>query len=455
MAAAKERAARAAEDASKADPRTAATTKDGGKAATRKDVAKAATGKDVAKEAKKAGGKVRCQMVIKAEPQDEPAASSRVAAPMAAPCKDHATAGGSTHAKKMGRGTSLSDATAAKLAKVAEEQGKTIKALREQFKRTFEADPRTDRDAKKRPTKTEDACPQEIIEQLKAADSVEPWLKTWLERGGSWLTTKSFEEQKDEDVDEDGATRAWLTEEQMEELFKSNIVVAALKKKYLDKPETNRVHPDIPECAEAHQYWTLVDESKKSILRAIQGRGHRANADVDPAAAVSVFKPRGQPAAERARVPHSGGAPPRTCPPSGSGREEPEVPKEAVEDTPEAAAMRKKAEKAATLKAQRDKAAKDPQVQKIKWLKGAADLVSKTKEKQGQAKKVVFPNCMHKTYETTFGEHNVSIKDIRDWLESKHSKAEVKKKLDEVKSLVETINKDIKAFDDLKKTYSS
>ena len=198
-----------------------------------------------------------------------------------------------------------------------------------------------------------------------------------------------------------------------------------------------------------------VDESKKSILRAIQGRGHRANADVDPAAAVSVFKPRGQPAAERARVPHSGGAPPRTCPPSGSGREEPEVPKEAVEDTPEAAAMRKKAEKAATLKAQRDKAAKDPQVQKIKWLKGAADLVSKTKEKQGQAKKVVFPNCMHKTYETTFGEHNVSIKDIRDWLETKHSRAEVKKKLDEAKSLVETINKDIKAFDDLKKTYSS
>ena len=171
--------------------------------------------------------RARAQILIKAEPKDEAPAAPPTAEPQEEAESDEEKAA----PKKRGRGSNLSPEVAEMLANVAREQGKSIKALREQFKRTWHGDPRTAEDAKKRDDKTEKA-PAEIAERMKSGESQDSWMKVWLSRGGSWLKAEASQTKRDEDEDVEGTTRAWLTEDQMEELYKSKIVVAALKRTY-------------------------------------------------------------------------------------------------------------------------------------------------------------------------------------------------------------------------------
>ena len=81
-------------------------------------------------------------------------------------------------------------------------------------------------------------------------------------------------------IDDEGKTRAWLTEDQMEKLYNSKIVVNALKAKYLAHIGWHREHPDVPDCPEAHQYWAIVDESKKAQLRKITSKKTESEMDI-------------------------------------------------------------------------------------------------------------------------------------------------------------------------------
>ncbi len=125
-----------------------------------------------------------------------------------------------------------------------------------------------------------------------------------------------------------------------------------------------------------------------------------------------------------------------------------------TQEQAEAEAQRLKAERAANLKAARDAAAKDPNVQKQKWLRGAAELIAKIGEKKKECNRVKFPNGMEKTYEKDFIEHCNELKEIREWLEVPCAKKAVKAKLEVAKTTVEAINTDIKAFEGLLSTYS-
>ena len=225
----------------------------------------------------------------------------------------------------------------------------------------------------------------------------------------------------------------------------------------MSRNEWNRKHPDVPDCVEAHQYWVLVDDSKRAQLRNILAKETRCSADLDPTDAIKLMPcpPGLAPPSQRMSMdatvasPLAAGGGGSIA--SGSGVEQ--APEVTPEETPEEKAAREKAEKAARLKELRDKAAKDPMVQKQKWLKGATDLVAKLKEKIAEAKKVKLPNGMEKTYETTFTTTSKEIKEIREFLESKQSKKAVKTKLDSARTIVDDINKDIKAFDGLCNTY--
>ena len=126
-----------------------------------------------------------------------------------------------------------------------------------------------------------------------------------------------------------------------------------------------------------------------------------------------------------------------------------------VVETPEQRKQRLKADKAAKIKAARDNAAKDPMVQKQKWLKGAAELITKAQEKAAAAKTIVLPNNMHVTYGDSFDDAVAELRKIRDFLETPCEKSSVKTKLRKAKKFVENLNKDIKAFEQLSTTYGT
>ncbi len=108
-------------------------------------------------------------------------------------------------------------------------------------------DPRTANGAAER-EKNIEKCPEEVLQHMANNGGTDAWLKVWLQRGGSWVQAKAIERKIDEDVDLEGRKRAWLTEGQMEKLFRSRIVVAALEQTYLSNSAWNRLHPDVPDC---------------------------------------------------------------------------------------------------------------------------------------------------------------------------------------------------------------
>ena len=99
------------------------------------------------------------------------------------------------------------------------------------------------------------------------------------------------------------------------------------------------------------------------------------------------------------------------------------------------------------------KANKDPQVQKMRWLKGCADLISKCNSKVTQASTAEFPNEMHIKYKEGFVESAKAIAEVRAWLEKPRSNGALAQKLKGANSLVSDTNKDIKTFDNLARTY--
>ena len=106
------------------------------------------------------------------------------------------------------------------------------------------------------------------------------------------------------------------------------------------------------------------------------------------------------------------------------------------------------------MAAQRAEAAKDPVVQKGRWLKGVADLIEKCQAKRKQAEQAQFPNNMQETYKNSFAVSLSLLTDIRSYLEAAaRSSGSITKKLKEGHKAVTETKNDIKAFDLLFNTY--
>jgi hypothetical protein len=257
-------------------------------------------------------------------------------------------------------------------------------------------------------------------------------------------------------TDDEGKTRAWPTEDQMEKLCNSKIVVTALKAKYLAHIGWHREHPDAPDCPEAHQYWAIVGESKKAQLRTITSETTESEMDIAGEDALAPMK-QNVIASPSSKLPMQ---PLATLP------ERVAVGASAAVGSSDAVGTREiegggggekkqldKAERAAELKASRDAAARDPLVQKQVWLKGAANLISKVKDKQVEAAAAPLPNKLNQTYAAKFEDAQEELKTVREFLEDPRKASQIKGKLMKAKQYVEQVSKDIKAFDALVQTY--
>lgn len=359
------------------------------------------------------------------------------------------TAGPTTPARaKAAPGTDASDAELDAMWKnLAEAKGKSIKALKEQYRRSLpdHKDPRTDSSAAVRAPKGQ-KMPAEIAEQMASSSDKRPWMKLWLTNEGTWQSAKAYQEQVHEEVDDEGRTRAWLTKRQIWKLFGKDEEIAEEMVNALSKlPCFVRDHPDIPWCKSARQYYALIDESKRESLRSILKQGTRAEADIDMETADKLISrgPRMSMATPSPTAPQQ--------PTFSKAAPSPTEPEEAQEEFDNV-----KAQKAADIQKQRESAQRNPNVQRQKWLNGVNDLMTKLQAKEKEARGADrIPHGMNVTYADTFKGIYEKAVGIRSWLESKEERSTqaLKRKLKDADEMVKAVRKDISAFDGAYRTY--
>ena len=380
---------------------------------------------------------------VKAEPIEQPAAKPQV---------------------PKGRAAANSTGVKELLTRKAAEKGKSAKAIREAFKRTYKVDPRTAvAKAGSRKQNSEDVAPAEVIEAMTkglTSDDEDSWLKMWLENDCAWHRHTAVETYAVNDGTEASGDRTWLTEDQMLQVFRNNAVVIALKEEYSKCDKSNRAHPVVPECKAAHQYHCHVNESERKFLKKVLNKEVKSEADIDGEDAIQLRKKlksssynepaaSNPPASAAASSPaaSAASATPATAPASAA-----EPTDNAGEQTAE---EHDKAAKLAKLQASRDTARKSPQVQKLRWLKGVVDLLQKCGSRISIAEQSCehWPNNMGEHYKKDFAGSIVKLKAARTWLETARADRSVAKKLKELHQLVEAVKADIKSFDALRKTY--
>ena len=332
------------------------------------------------------------------------------------------------------------------LAKASQETGKSEKALREAFKRSLPAysDPRTESTHVRKDKVRKMPCL--VADKMMGKADYDFWLGVWLESGREYVDCKSTVVDKEQEIDDAGITRAWLNEEQMLWVFKSAMMVSAYKKELSKKDSLHREHPEIPWCQEAHQYSCVVDDSNRESIKKILSKSTSASVNIDAGDAEKLMR-RGR---QRAPAGSSSGAP---CAATAVPVKLPETADEkAAKDKAE---LLEKAAKAAETAKARAEAAKDPKIQKGKWLTGVASLISKLKEKAATAKSAdAIPNGMSKLYETTFNDGVATLRALREFLEKPKIGAPIlKTKLKEANGVVTGLKADMDAFDGLYRTY--
>ena len=333
--------------------------------------------------------------------------------------------------------------------------GKTAKALRESFRRSFPShhDPRVSDVG----TRFEKATkmPKEVEESLLTQTDRDWWLAVFLENNSSWAESKLEVTDETQDVDDAGITYVWLMDAQMLDLYKCPIVKAEMQRDCMDRgPEWNRQHPRLKDISQAHQYKVEVDDSTRESVKKILRQSATTGAEIDNALASKMIRRPKQSTASR-----SAGSAPRVredaeaaaAAAAEAEKNAEEAKKKEEEDAKNASEAKRRAE----LAAQKALVAADPRVQAQKWVKGLAELLPKLKSKCKDAETIVFPHNMQDSYIENFKNYIEKLKDIRKYLEEgERTSTALSRKLKMGEKLVGNVKDDMIAFDHLKSTYS-
>ena len=106
-------------------------------------------------------------------------------------------------------------------------------------------------------------CPHDILCKLHSLADRQQYFKIWIEHGGDWAKVELAEEHAHTEKKTAATVMAWLTEDQMADLYTSKVVVAELKKAKLEHASTWRQHPELPHLPEANQYKCMLTEKEK------------------------------------------------------------------------------------------------------------------------------------------------------------------------------------------------
>ena len=127
-----------------------------------------------------------------------------------------------------------------------------------QYMRTFETP-----DSRQART---DKFPESLALRIISDKDRSQWFPTWLKYGKSWAKVEISEEFQRIQSTTLGEVDQWLTESQLEDLYKSQKIAKAIVDNKSRSRKTWRPHPEAPHLTEAKQYMVSVCSSKKKLI---------------------------------------------------------------------------------------------------------------------------------------------------------------------------------------------
>ena len=132
-------------------------------------------------------------------------------------------------------------------------------------------------------------APQHIIDQCVGLHEKQYYFHVWLNNQSDWAAVEVWEQRCGSKK-----SQAWLTDDQMMDVFKNRSVVDALQQKCKDdhtehKP-LHRRHPNVPHCAEAHQFLTDIEDSLVETCEKVLKKGATITMQADGAAGEALVR---------------------------------------------------------------------------------------------------------------------------------------------------------------------
>ena len=138
-------------------------------------------------------------------------------------------------------------------------------------------------DPTKQRAKRQSKVPPHILSQLAGSAEKEFYFQIWMSCESSWAEVEAFEEHWKENRTIGLEKEAWMTDAQMLQVWRDQMVVDQLKlwaSKQTDRPRV-RLNPKIPDCAAATQYLVQVEESTTTQVEEVLRKGIRMRFDLE------------------------------------------------------------------------------------------------------------------------------------------------------------------------------
>ena len=278
-------------------------------------------------------------------------------------------------------------------------------------------------------------------------------------------------------IDEKSKAFAWMTADQIGDLYKNETVKQAIVCKKAADPQTWKVHDEVPECPEAVLYKVKLNEQEVESLRKTHGQSLTIEAEMDDNAAARLatscmaWQKNGKAGAS----PPVEGQPPTATPAgsgaapngsSGNGAAEGAATTEAAQAAKAviaASAAAEKQRKADEAKKKRAETKEAPATQATKWLAGVNNYMAQVLVQQKAAVAAVTEESkmdkdVAQAYAKSFQASYDSLKSLRDELEAANGDAAKQKELPatlaKANSKLIAVKADLKAFGMIQKSFA-
>ena len=245
-------------------------------------------------------------------------------------------------------------------------------------------------------------CPEEILLKMVGCHERSYYFQIWMHNNCNWGDVVVFEEHLREQRAGRHTTKAWLTEDQMVDVFKNPDVVSELIRVYSQESKRNRPHPDIPHVLKARQFLcTVADEFRESLENVLR-KGARLEVDAEGEAGKMLCQQIMQRSADAFAEPnvlpiHDGDTKPHTDPPAIKDKDTLDLEKfRKIEEEKKRKAHEKAEEKLKKQQERRAQKAQDkltqqqfaetPEGRARAWLKGLGDHIAKCESEAGKLK---------------------------------------------------------------------
>ena len=114
------------------------------------------------------------------------------------------------------------------------------------------------------------------------------WFQIWQSAGCSSTNVCACEEFSRLQIDEKSKAVAWMTADQIGDLYKNETVKQAIVQKKASDPKSWKPHDEVPECPEAILYRIRLSETEVESLRKTHGQSLKIEAEMDDGAAARL-----------------------------------------------------------------------------------------------------------------------------------------------------------------------